>query len=98
MAVFDPPHHNMGRESDLGRKYGYLPTWKIKALLGKGPYELHRILRKEGILIFKWNTHDIPLHKVLTFFTSNFEPLFGQKTSERTKHSSKTYWVSLRKI
>jgi len=98
LIVFDPPHHTCGIVSDFAWKYGRFLTREIKLLLAKGPYEFHRVLKREGILIFKWGTHDIPILKVLSFFTSNFEPLFGQKTSERTKKGSKTYWVSLRKI
>lgn len=98
LVVFDPPHASVG-ETGRGifyKKYGSLRTSLVAPTLYKGSRELWRVLRSNGILIFKWNTHDRKLSRVLKFFPT--KPLFGQKTAFRTAHASSTHWVTFQKL
>lgn len=85
LVVWDPPHLiHAGKTSWLAKKYGTLnaKTWKND--LSKGFNECMRVLKPHGIRIFKWNTDQIPMNKVLQCF--NQQPLFGDKRS-------KTRWL-----
>ena len=85
MVVFDPPHLlRAGKSSWLAKKYGVLnkDTWESD--LRVGFYECFRVLKKGGILIFKWNTDQIPLKQVLELAIRH--PLFGDKRG-------KTHWI-----
>lgn len=92
LVVFDPPHFNScGDESYTAQKYGKLqPSWKED--LKKGFDECMRVLEPNGILIFKWNEHQIPVSKILEVF--NTEPLFGHKSGK----ASKTHWMCFMKL
>lgn len=98
LIVFDPPHVSLSKNNIgiFGEKYGRLPAKEIRDLVKNAFKEFHRILKNEGLVMFKWNDHDQKLPKILKLIT-NFEALFGQKVSERSKHSSRTYWVCLKK-
>lgn len=85
MVVWDPPHFiHAGKTSWLTKKYGTLnqDTWQDD--LSKGFNECMRVLKPNGTLIFKWNTYQIPMSKVLNCFSQS--PLFGDKRS-------KTRWL-----
>ena len=85
LVVWDPPHLiHAGKTSWLAKKYGTLndKTWQED--LAKGFAECMRVLKPHGILIFKWNTDQIPMNKVLQCFGQ--PPLFGDKRS-------KTRWL-----
>ena len=85
MVVFDPPHLiHAGKASWLAKKYGVLnaDTWPDD--LKRGFNECMRVLKPYGTLVFKWNTEQIPLAKVLKQFGQ--QPLFGDKRS-------KTRWL-----
>jgi len=78
LVVFDPPHFtSLGENSYMAKKYGRLNKNNWKQELQKGFQECFRVLIPEGILIFKWCEHDIPLSKVLKLTT--YKPLFGQR-------------------
>lgn len=91
MVVMDPPHLNkLGKNTWMAQKYGVLlPTWQtdIKA----GVNEAMRVLKPQGILIFKWNETQINLNQVLSCI--DHKPLFGHVTG---KHG-KTIWLSFMK-
>lgn len=80
LVVFDPPHLiSAGRNSWLAKKYGILPNnWKNELKLGFD--ECMRVLKPNGVLIFKWNEEQIKLSEVLKCFSKT--PLFGQKRSK----------------
>lgn len=84
LVVFDPPHlYKAGEKSWLAQKHGVLPqNWQevIKA----GFNECFRVLKDNGVLIFKWNEEQIPTSTVLKL--SPYEPLFGDKRG-------KTRWI-----
>lgn len=92
MVVFDPPHlTSVGKSSWLSQKYGSLDknTWKED--LARGFSECFRVLKDEGILIFKWNEHDIKLKEVLNL--SPYTPLFGHPSGKMMK----THWICFMK-
>lgn len=92
LVVFDPPHLNKaGIKSWLGLKYGILSDdWE--ADIRQGFSECFRVLKHEGILIFKWNECQIPLAKILTLTPQ--KPLFGHKSGKRMD----THWVTFMKV
>lgn len=90
MVVFDPPHkiENRGiKKAELHHQYGrlYRDNWGI--VLSKGIKELFRILKDDGVLIFKWCESDRRLKDVLKYFP--YKPLFGTKTGQQNKN----HWV-----
>lgn len=92
MVVFDPPHlTTLGSSSYMAQKYGKLDkdTWRED--LRQGFYECFRVLQNHGVLIFKWNEHDIRLSEVLKL-TDN-KPLFGHPSGK----AQKTHWVCFMK-
>lgn len=92
MVIFDPPHlHKLGKNTWMAQKYGVLlPTWETDIRAGFN--ECMRVLDKYGTLIFKWNEHQISLHKLLSVI--NFDPLVGHTSS---KHG-KTIWLTFIKL
>lgn len=91
LVVMDPPHFNsLGNNSFTAQKYGKLfSTWQTD--LKEGFDECMRVLSENGILIFKWNEHQIPVSKLIEIF--EVEPLFGHKSGK----ASKTHWLCFMK-
>lgn len=88
LVVFDPPHFtSLGEKSYMAIKYGKLNknTWKED--IRKGFSECFRVLEMGGILIFKWNEHDIRLSEILKL--TPHKPLFGHPSGK----TQKTHWV-----
>lgn len=78
LVVFDPPHvARAGATSFLGNKYGFLEkdTWRED--LRKGFAECFRVLKDDGVLVFKWNECHIPLKEILEL--TPIQPLFGSR-------------------
>ena len=77
LVVFDPPHlKQAGDTAYMNIKYGKLSgDWKI--MLSKGFDECMRVLKLNGVLIFKWSEVQIKLSEILPLFSKN--PLFGNK-------------------
>lgn len=92
MVVFDPPHLFVGENSYMAKCYGSLnkETWKED--LRKGFAECFRVLKKEGVLIFKWNECDILLKDILKL--TDHKPLFGHPSGK----AQKTHWVAFMKF
>ena len=89
VVIFDPPHLvNTGPKSWQAAKYGRLhkDTWKED--LRSGFAECFRVLKAEGVLIFKWAEVQIPLSQILRL-TPN-EPLIGHRSGKQAK----THWVT----
>lgn len=84
MVVFDPPHLiHAGEKSWLAKKYGVLPSdWK--PYIRAGFNECMRVLKTDGVLIFKWNEEQIKTSEILA--NIDFKPLFGDKRA-------KTHWM-----
>lgn len=87
LVVFDPPHlQTLGENSWLAKKYGKLiGDWEVD--IAEGFSECWRVLKPNGTLIFKWNSIEIPLERVLKLVPA--EPMFGH-TGGRM---SKTHWL-----
>lgn len=92
LVVFDPPHLvKLGEKSWLAKKYGKLnlDTWEED--LRKGFTECFRVLKTNGVLIFKWNETDIPVSKIVSL--SPKPPLFGHRSGKLAK----THWLCFMK-
>ena len=94
LVVFDPPHILRKREelSKFTMQYGSLDpdTWKddIRAGFNEGL----RVLKVNGVLIFKWSQADIDLKEVLDILPE--KPLFGHPTGK----IGKTIWMCFMKF
>lgn len=86
LVVFDPPHlKQVGENAWLAKKYGRVEDdWP--QILHDGFWECMRVLKPDGVLIFKWSEHDIPAAKVWKAIGQ--KPLFGHHSGK----SSKTFW------
>lgn len=64
LVVFDPPHLLRANSTSwLVKKYGKLDeNWP--QMLHDGFQECMRVLKPDGVLIFKWSQHDIPAPEV----------------------------------
>ena len=91
LVVFDPPHFkSLGENSFLAKKYGrLLGDWSVE--IAEGFRECFRVLRPNGVLVFKWNSHEIPLGDILKL--ANEQPLFGHTTGRQAK----THWLCFMK-
>ena len=92
LVVFDPPHLFLGENSYLINQYGALDKKTWREDLSKGFSECFRVLKDEGVLIFKWNESDVPLREVLAL--TDKKPLFGHPSGK----AQKTHWVCFMKI
>lgn len=89
MVVFDPPHLlKVGENSWLAKKYGKLSeNWATDLKVGFN--ECMRVLRTNGILVFKWNEQQIKLAEILK--NIDYKPIFGNKRAD-------THWLVFMKI
>lgn len=81
LAVFDPPHLvNKSENAWMVKKYGTLPEdWQTELKCGFD--ECMRVLKHNGVLVFKWNETEIPTSKIIKAF--GVQPLFGHKSGKR---------------
>lgn len=86
LVVFDPPHLTGAKETAwLVKKYGKLDkTWP--RMLHDGFAEGMRVLKPDGVLIFKWSEYDIPAEDV--WRAIGRKPLFGHHSGKK----STTFW------
>lgn len=97
LIVFDPPHVNAGRKSDLSHYYGHHTTEQIRTIIKGSGKEAHRVSKSNALMAFKWGNHDMKLNKVLDLMP-NWEPLFGHLTRNGPTARSQTYWCMLRRL
>jgi len=101
LIVFDPPHVNTGKPGkgpqaeSFQEYYGHFTTEEIRSIIRGSASEAHRVSAPDALMAFKWNDHDQKLSVVLSLMEPWWRPLFGQRTTTRTKHASGTYWVML---
>ena len=90
-VVFDPPHLvHAGDKSWLALKYGKLSqNWKED--LAKGFAECFRVLKPNGMLIFKWNETQIKVSEILVL--TDQKPWFGHPSGKRAN----THWIGFMK-
>jgi len=90
LVVFDPPHLFPRRAGNLlGKKYGVLLNDWLEQL-SRGFSECFRVLRPDGVLIFKWSDGDVTVKKILRL--TPHKPLFGQRRGQQT------YWIVFMKL
>lgn len=90
VVVFDPPHIIRKQKVTMGimeMKYGCLYEAEYKKVLTQGCRELFRVLKDNGVLVFKWCETYRSLSDVLSLFP--YRPLFGTRTGQRNN----THWV-----
>jgi SAM-dependent methyltransferase len=89
VVVFDPPHIT-GKDWWKGwivKAYGVLNgDWRD--MLRKGFAECFRVLRPEGVLIFKWSDCCVPVRDILPL--AEHKPLFGHKSGKQMN----THWIT----
>ena len=92
LVVFDPPHLTGAKETSwLVKKYGKIDdTWP--KMLHDGFKECMRVLKPDGVLIFKWSEYDIPAADVWNAIGRR--PLFGHHSGKK----SGTFWACFMKI
>ena len=92
LVVFDPPHLIKAKETAwLVKKYSKLDeSWP--SMLHDGFKECMRVLKPDGVLVFKWNEYDIPAAKVWKAIGQ--KPLFGHHSGKK----SKTFWGCFMKL
>ena len=95
LVVFDPPHINFGKSSNMSRVYGHHTTAEILSFIEGVSKEAHRVTRPDALMALKWNDHDTKLSKVFHLMP-HWEPLFGHITKDGP--GSKTFWCLLRRI
>lgn len=93
LIVFDPPQifKRGGKRSYMKEKYGELDRASWREDLKAGFAELFRVLKTDGVLIFKWNETDILLREVLAL--TPVLPLFGHLSGKQQK----THWITFMK-
>ena len=91
VVVFDPPHfERSGKIGYLAKKYGWLDgDWR--EMLRAGFEEGFRVLRPEGVLIFKWTATENPVSEILKL--TPMRPLFGHKSGKQQQ----THWITFMK-
>lgn len=97
LIVFDPPHMNCGRKSDLSHYYGHHTTKEILRTIEGSGKEAHRISKPNALMALKWNDHDIKLKRLFDLLPQ-WEPLFGHLTRNGPTSKSQTYWIMLRRL
>jgi hypothetical protein len=92
LVILDPPHlKKLGESSWMAKKYGILPdNWQD--LIKDGFNECMRVLKVNGVLIFKWNEHDIKINDIIEAIGR--KPLFGHTT----RKNSETVWMCFMKF
>ena len=86
LVVFDPPHLTKAKDTAwLVKKYGRLDDdWP--QMLHDGFAECMRVLKPDGVLIFKWSEYNIPAEDVWKAIGQ--KPLFGHHSGKK----STTFW------
>jgi SAM-dependent methyltransferase len=91
LVVFDPPHFTRaGENSFMGIKYGKLPK-EWHNTIHDGFHECMRVLKPNGVLIFKWNETQIYTSEIIKVV--GVEPLFGHISGKK----SNTHWMCFMK-
>jgi len=87
LVVFDPPHvQRSAAKGSVTKRYGFL-TGEWRQMLRHGFAECFRVLRAEGVLVFKWGESDCPVSEILAL--TDQKPLFGQVSLRKPA----THWV-----
>lgn len=91
LVVFDPPHKSFSESSWLRKEYGSLDgDWK--PMIRKGFEECMRVLKLDGVLIFKWSDISISTREIINVIGQ--EPLFGHRSGKKMN----THWMCFMKF
>ena len=92
LVVFDPPHlRRVGENAWLRKKYGQLgENWR--EMLHDGFRGCMRVLKPDGVLIFKWAETQITVVDVWAAIGER--PLFGHHSGKK----SQTFWGCFMKL
>ena len=92
LVVFDPPHiKNLKENSWMRKSYGTLEDgWQD--LIHDGFNECMRVLKPEGVLVFKWSDVSISTREVINAIGK--EPLFGHRSGRKMN----THWMCYMKL
>lgn len=82
LVVFDPPHlKQAGKNSWLAKKYGVLDKERWQEDLCLGFKECMRVLKEDGVLLFKWSEDQIKTRDVIKCFGQ--KPVLGDKKGKK---------------
>lgn len=91
LVVFDPPHLVGAGDMWMRKFYGFLAgDWR--ADLQQGFRECMRVLKPDGILVFKWAETSIPTPEIIEILGQR--PLFGHRSGKK----SGTNWLCYMKL
>lgn len=102
LILFDPPHKNMGyaktsnskKRNEMADRYGTANS-KERMDLVKGAFmEFKRILKDDGIVLFKWSSVGTKFSKIIKL-RGDFVPMFAQNFNKIKSYE--TTWMALRK-
>lgn len=92
LVIFDPPHLvRVGENAWMGKKYGRLDPATWPEDLRAGFAECFRVLKPNGVLIFKWNETQVPVSKVLQL--TEQRPVIGHRSGK----TARTHWITFMK-
>lgn len=92
LVIFDPPHLvRVGETAWMGKKYGRLDRDQWRADIAAGFSECFRVLKPNGVLIFKWNETQIAVREVLAL--TDHKPVIGHRSGK----TARTHWVTFMK-
>lgn len=92
LVVFDPPHiENLSQDAWMRKSYGSLDgDWK--PMIKQGFDECMRVLKPDGVLIFKWSDVSVSTRDILNIIGK--EPLFGHRSGKKMN----THWMCFMKF
>lgn len=92
LVVFDPPHiPNLTEASWMRKSYGSLDgDWK--PMIKQGFAECMRVLKPEGVLIFKWSDVSVSTREIINVIGT--EPLFDHRSGKKMN----THWMCFMKL
>tara|TARA_R100000654_G_scaffold8144_4_gene19311 strand:- start:692 stop:1186 length:495 start_codon:yes stop_codon:yes gene_type:complete len=85
LVIWDIPHKIKKDKGLITKKYGFLGD-KWREELPKGFSEIMRVLKPQGVLIFKFNDLDIPFKEVLNLFP--VMPIMGTPTKKGVNNTA----------
>ena len=93
LVVFDPPHLLGNSGAWLNQYYGcYNTIEEAVTSVSKGINECMRVLKPNGVLIFKWSEIQISTRDIIS--KCDYEPLFGHRSGKKMN----THWLTFMKI
>jgi ubiquinone/menaquinone biosynthesis C-methylase UbiE len=93
LVVFDPPHRYGLKESWIMKRYGtYDSEEEMLDNIVRGFHECMRVLKPDGVLVFKWAELQIPTPEIIKAI--GVQPLFGHHSGKK----SNTNWLCFMKL